>query len=84
MRDRQGAARIRLRVTRAEMGNLGNHRSISQGVIELKIDFGPGYRVYVGLQGNEVVVLLCAGDKGSQQEDIAKARRYWEDYRRNL
>jgi len=81
--DRQGAAKIRVRVTRAEMGNLGAHRSVGQGVVELKIDFGPGYRVYAGLQGEEVIVLLCAGDKGSQQKDIAKAKGYWEDYRRN-
>lgn len=81
--DRQGAAKIRVRVTRAEMGNLGDHRSVGQGVVELKIDFGPGYRVYVGLQGDEAIVLLCAGDKDSQQKDIAKAKGHWEDYRRN-
>lgn len=82
LRDRQGAAKIRLRVTRAEMGNLGDHRSVGQGVIELKIDFGPGYRVYVGLQGDQPIVLLCAGDKSSQQKDITKAQNYWDDYRR--
>lgn len=84
LKDRQGAAKIRLRVTRAEMGNLGDHRSVGQGVIELKIDFGPGYRVYVGLQGDKTIVLLCAGDKSSQQKDIAKSQSYWEDYRRKL
>lgn len=81
--DRQGAAKIRTRVTRAELGNLGDHRSVGRGVIELKIDFGPGYRVYLGLQGTELIVLLCAGDKDSQQKDIAKAKTYWEDYRRD-
>ncbi len=84
LKDRQGAAKIRVRVTRAELGNLGNHRSIGDGVVELKIDFGPGYRVYVGLHGREVIVLLCAGDKGSQSQDITKAKGYWENYRRNL
>jgi len=49
LKDREGAAKIRARITRAELGNLGDHRSVSQGVIELRIDFGPGYRVYVGL-----------------------------------
>ena len=71
-----------MRVTRAEMGNLGDYHSVGQGVIELKIDFGPGYRVYAGLHGAEIIVLLCAGDKSSQQKDIAKAQNYWQDYRR--
>ncbi len=84
LRDRRGAAKIRARVLRAEMGNLGDHRSVGHGVVELKIDFGPGYRVYIGLQGRELIILLCAGDKGSQQRDIAKAISYWEDYGRSL
>jgi putative addiction module killer protein len=83
LKDRQGAARIKARVTRAEMGNLGNHRSVGQGVVELKIDFGPGYRVYVGLFGDEMIVLLCAGEKGSQQKDIIIAHDYWKKYRRS-
>jgi len=84
MRDRQAAAKIKARVTRAEMGNLGKHRSVGQGVIELKIDFGPGFRVYAVLRGDEVIVLLCAGEKHTQAKDIAKAHEYWEDYRRSL
>ena len=84
LRDRQAAAKIRARATRAEMGNFGNHRTVGQGVVELKIDFGPGYRIYAGLHGNELIVLLCAGDKSTQDKDIAKAHDYWEDYRRNL
>jgi putative addiction module killer protein len=84
LRDRRAAVKIKVRVTRAEMGNLGVHRTVGQGVIELKIDFGPGYRVYAALQGDEVIVLLCAGDKNTQDRDIAKAHDYWEDYRRCL
>jgi putative addiction module killer protein len=83
LKDREGAAKIRARVTRAEFGNLGDHQSVGQGVIELRIHFGPGYRVYVGFQGKELIVLLCAGDKGSQDKDIQKAMDYWNDYRRN-
>lgn len=83
LKDRQGAAKIRARVTRAELGNLGDHRRVGGGVIELRIDFGPGYRVYVGLHGTELIVLLCAGSKGSQDKDIRKAIRYWEDFRRD-
>lgn len=83
LKDRIGAAKIRVRVTRAELGNLGNYRTVGRGVIELKVNFGPGYRVYVGLHGSDLVVLLCAGDKGSQDKDIGKAQEYWSDYKRN-
>jgi putative addiction module killer protein len=84
LRDRAGAAKIRVRVTRAELGNLGDHRNIGHGIIELRIDYGPGYRVYVGLHGLELIVLLCAGAKYSQREDIRRAMVFWEDYKRNL
>lgn len=83
LKDRLGAAKIRARVTRAEHGNLGDHRSVGHGVLELKIDFGPGYRIYAGLEGMEMIVLLCAGDKSRQPKDIAQAHAYWEDYRRS-
>lgn len=83
LRDRQAASKIRVRVNRAELGNLGDHRSVGHGVIELRIDFGPGYRVYAALHGEELIVLLCAGDKSTQQKDIHKAQTYWEDFRRN-
>src|SRR3989344_419279 len=82
LKDREGAAKIRARVTRAEFGNLGDHRSVGQGVVELRIHYGPGYRIYVGLHGQEFIVLLGAGDKSSQAKDIRKAMRYWEDFRR--
>jgi putative addiction module killer protein len=84
LRDRAGAAKIRVRVTRAELGNFGDHRNIGHGVIELRIDQGPGYRVYVGLHGLELIVLLCAGDKRGQREDVRRALVFWEDYKRNL
>ena len=83
LRDQAGAAKIRARVGRAELGNLGDHRAVGEGVVELRIDFGPGYRVYVGLHGDSTVVLLCAGDKSSQDRDIQAARGFWLDYRRN-
>ena len=79
LRDREGAAKIRARVTQAELGNLGTHTSVGHGVIELKIHFGPGYRVYVGLQGKELIVLLCARDKSSQDKDTQKVMDYWND-----
>jgi len=84
LKDRSAASRIRVRITRAKLGNLGDHKSIGYGIIELRIDYGPGYRVYVGLQGSELIVLLCAGDKSTQAKDIKKAISYWADYERNL
>jgi putative addiction module killer protein len=84
LRDRVAAAKIKVRVTRAERGNLGDYRNIGQGVIELRIDFGPGYRVYAGLYGSEFIVLLCAGDKGSQKRDVRLVLEFWQDAKRNL
>ena len=84
LKDRIGAAKIRVCVTRAELGNLGDHKAIGRGIIELRIHYGPGYRVYIGLHGKELIVLLCAGDKASQAKDIQKAKDYWEDYKRNI
>lgn len=84
LRDREGAAKIRVRVTRAEMGNLGDHRNIGHGVVELRVRYGPGYRIYAGLHGFELIVLLCAGAKSGQREDIRRALEYWADYKGNL
>lgn len=70
------------RLDRVRLGNLGQYRSAGEGVFELKIDFGPGYRVYFGQEGNTVVILLCGGDKKTQDKDIKSAREYWADYRR--
>ena len=75
LRDIQGRARINARINRLLDGNPGQHRVLTDGVVELKIDVGPGYRVYYVQQGSVVIVLLCGGDKDSQQEDIAKAIR---------
>lgn len=84
LKNRHGAAKIRVRVTRAELGNLGDHRSVGSGVIELRLDVGPGYRVYIGIYGESLIVLLCAGDKGSQAKDIQRAADYWEDFKKRL
>jgi len=80
LRDVAGRAIVRKRLNRIRLGNLGNTRSIGDGVWELKIDFGPGYRVYFGEDGRRIVVLLMGGDKGSQDRDILKAKEYWRDY----
>ena len=80
LKDLQARATIRKRLNRVRLGNLGNTKDIGKGIKELKIDFGPGYRVYFGEDGPLLVVLLCAGDKGSQNLDIKKAQEYWADY----
>jgi putative addiction module killer protein len=65
---------------RVEEGNFGTRRWVGEGVWELKIHQGPGYRVYFGLDGNEIVVLLCGGDKRPQDQDIKIAHDYWADH----
>jgi putative addiction module killer protein len=80
LRDVAARAIIRKRLNRVRLGNLGNTRGLGSGVSELKIDFGPGYRVYYGEDGPKIVVLLVGGDKGSQDRDIEKAKAFWEDY----
>ncbi|MBV8504053.1 MAG: type II toxin-antitoxin system RelE/ParE family toxin [Paucibacter sp.] len=75
LRDRQARVRIDVRVRRLGMGNPGQHRVLTGGVVELKIDFGPGYRVYYAQRGAELILLLIGGDKSSQQEDIRTAQR---------
>ena len=75
LRDVQARARINARIKRLSEGNPGQHRVLSGGVIELKLDFGPGYRVYFTQRGRLLIVLLCGGDKATQQADIDTALR---------
>ena len=73
LKDRAGRARIQVRVDRLIHGNPGQHKELTEGVSELKIDFGPGYRVYYTQRGTELLLLLAGGDKSTQRKDIAKA-----------
>lgn len=73
VRDRQARARIRARVRRLEAGHPGDARPVGDGVVEMRVDYGPGYRVYYCRRGQSVVVLLAGGDKGSQARDIKRA-----------
>lgn len=84
IRDKRTLARIDNRLKRVRLGNLGDHRSVGEGVFELRLDFGPGYRIYFGRIGNEVILLLTGGDKSSQARDIAKAKQYWKDYKESV
>lgn len=74
LRDRQARARIETRIRRLSVGNPGDVKPVGEGVSEMRIDYGPGYRVYFMRRGPVVVVLLCGGDKGSQDRDIALAK----------
>lgn len=82
LRDTRARDRIDNRLRRIQLGNLGDYRSVGEGVFELRIDYGPGYRVYFGQLGTTIVLLLCGGDKSTQAQDIRKAQEYWRDYER--
>lgn len=80
LRDRQAQARIQARLDRLERGLLGDAGACGDGVRELRIDWGPGYRVYYARASNAIVLLLLGGDKRRQQVDIEQAKGYWRDY----
>ena len=81
LKDKKGKAAIYRVINRVEQGNLGNNHYCRDGVWEIVIDYGPGYRVYYSIIGNVVVLLLCAGTKRTQQKDIDKAVEYFKDFR---
>jgi putative addiction module killer protein len=74
--------RVSVALTRMEQGNLSNAKSVGGGVLEYRIDFGPGYRLYFGRDGQVLIIMLAGGDKRRQQRDIHAAIAYWENYRR--
>ena len=80
LKDRGGRARILMRVDRLIHGNPGSHRDLTEGISELKIDVGPGYRVYYSFRGQRLLLLLLGGDKSTQQKDIAKALELNRNY----
>jgi putative addiction module killer protein len=82
LRDIKARAKIRVRLDRVSLGNLGDCHGVGEGVLELRIDYGPGYRVYFGQVGSTIVLLLCGGDKSTQANDIERAKHYWNEYRR--
>lgn len=81
LKDRQARARIRIRLARVAVGNFGDVLSVGEGVMELRIDWGAGYRVYFARVGQVIVLLLCGGDKRTQQRDIKRAKSYLEDFK---
>jgi putative addiction module killer protein len=84
LRDRLAKARIEARLRQIQSGNFGDCKPVGEGVTELRIDVGAGYRVYSGRHGMDWVILLCGGDKDSQTKDIARAKVLWADWKRRL
>jgi putative addiction module killer protein len=80
--DAQAAAKLAIALTRLEQGKLSNVKGVGGGVLEFRIDFGPGYRIYLGRDGETIVILLGGGTKQRQQLDIAAAQARWLDYKR--
>ncbi len=78
--NKQAAARVSLVLERMEAGNLGDHKSVGQGVSERRINFGSGYRLYFGRDGNTLIVLVGGGTKSRQDTDIKAAHRTWAEY----
>ena len=80
--DARAAAKVTVALARMELGNLSNVKTVGAGVLEYRIDWGPGYRVYFGRDGATLVILLAGGTKRRQQRDITAAQERWADYRR--
>ena len=81
LRDTKAKIAVDRRINRMELGNFGDHRFCRDGVWELRIDIGPGYRVYYAITGAQIVLLLCGGDKRKQSADIKRALEYLKDYK---
>lgn len=81
LKDIQARARIRARLARVEAGNLGDCKNLREGIQELRLDYGPGYRVYLSRQGDEIVLLLSGSDKSDQDRVIEQAIKYLEDWK---
>ena len=80
--DQRARAKIAVRLARVQAGNFGDCRALGNGVWELRVDWGPGFRIYYAMAGKFVVLLLCGGDKKTQAADIQAAIEYWKDYKR--
>jgi putative addiction module killer protein len=84
LHDSRAAAKIVMRMDRLASGNFGDCKPCRDGVCELRIDYGPGYRVYYAMAGRSCVLLLCGGDKRKQTSDIERAIGYWKDYKQRM
>ncbi|NJK29274.1 MAG: type II toxin-antitoxin system RelE/ParE family toxin [Acaryochloris sp. RU_4_1] len=82
LRDSQARARIKKQLDRIGLGNLGDFKPVGEGVLELRINYGPGYRIYFAQSGPTIILLLCGGDKSTQDQDILRAKQYWTDFQK--
>jgi putative addiction module killer protein len=80
LKDVTTRARVLVRLNRIRLGNFGDTKHVGEGVYELRLAFGPGYRIYYSRDGKTVILLLCAGSKQTQQQDIERAKAHWRDY----
>ena len=80
LKDKTARYRIKERLDRVSLGNLGDYKAIGEGVFELRFTFGAGYRIYFGQDADSIILLLSGGNKSSQKQDIKKALYYWNDY----
>ena len=83
LKDISARALVRVRLDRIRLGNFGDCKHVGTGIFELRVNFGPGYRVYFGRIGGKIVLLLFGGNKSGQKKDILKAHEYWTEYRRS-
>jgi putative addiction module killer protein len=81
--DPTASAKVTRAIARVQQGNFSNVKSVGEGVLEYKIDFGPGYRIYFGRDGDKIVILLTGGTKKRQQRDVDTAKGYWRDYKQS-
>lgn len=79
----QPAAKLTTALARMETGNLSHCKSLGNGLWENKLDFGPGYRIYFGKAGTQIIILVAGGTKSTQAEDIKKAKKYWEQFQKS-
>jgi putative addiction module killer protein len=83
LNDRKAKAKILIRLQRVEAGNLGDVATVGDGIEEIRIHFGPGYRIYYKRQGDKLILLLIGGDKSTQETDIQKAKAIWKQYNKS-
>lgn len=81
LKDLKGKVAVLTRLNRIRVGNLGDWKTLAKNVCELRISYGPGYRIYFGRESERKIIVLCGGDKSSQKSDINKAQKYWAIWR---
>lgn len=80
LKDLNLRSRVKEKLDRVSLGNMGDYKYLAEGISEFRLDFGPGYRIYFGENSKNFVLLLCGGNKTTQKKDIKRAITYWKDY----